>query len=250
MNKPTTAEGAHRGPITIPNPETLVAIPRGCIWSVWEVAEEYALRDLPPMPAPFVLDVGANVGVFALAAMERWPGATVHCFEPHPETCAVLLSNLAKECESKAAMVVHVAVDHPAAIGSKAMLHEGFNRLCCSLVDRSSEGETLDGPCVEVELLDSALLPACDVLKLDTEGREVEILRGYQHLSAVKVLLVEIHKLEDAEVVAKMAADAGLSLIDRRNSTLRFRRTTSGDRFAPHFFDVAVGATKPEGGKA
>ena len=116
-------------------------------------------------------------------------------------------------------------------------------------MDRSAEGETIEGASVEVCLLDSDALPACGVLKVDAEGKEVAILTGYPHLADVQVLLVEVHRAEDFEVVAKLAADAGLSFIDRRASTMRFRRKTSGNKDAPHFFEVAVASTKPEGGK-
>jgi FkbM family methyltransferase len=248
MSNPT-ATSDKRGPITIPNPETLVSIPRSSIWSVKEVFDEYALRELPPMDEPFILDVGANVGIFALAAMERWPGATIHCFEPHPDTCGILLGNLRQEIGTGKVGVVHVAVDHPVQEGAKGLLNEGVNRLCCSLIDRSAEGETIDGKAVEVDVIDSAILGPCDVLKLDTEGREVAILQGYPHLDKVQVLLVEIHRLEDREPIVKMAEAAGLSPIDQRTSTLRFRRKTSGDRDKPHFFDVSVGVKTPEGGK-
>lgn len=244
MSKPAVM-GLERAPVTMPDPATLFAIPRGCIWSVMEVAREYDLWSLPMMPAPVVLDVGANVGVFALAAMERWPGAKVECFEPHPETCQILISNLA----GTGAVVAPYALDHPVAEGAKGSLNEGVNRLCCSLVDRSSEGETLGGQAVEVDLLDSSMIPPCDVLKVDAEGKEVAILTGCQHLSTVQVLLVEVHRAEDFDVVSKIALDAGLSAIDKHGNTLRFRRKTSGDPNAPHFFDVGVSAAKPEGGK-
>lgn len=241
MNKPAAAF-APRAPVSMPEPSTLFCLPRASLWSVKEVAEEYALFTLPPMDKPLVLDVGANAGVFALAAMERWPGAVVHCFEPHPETCDLLDRNLA----GSGATIVRVAVDHPVEGDAVGELHEGVNRLCCSLVDRSAEGETVEGS-VQVDLLDSCVLPPCAVLKIDTEGKEVAILRGYQHLASVQVLLVEVHKQEDFEVVCKMALAAGLSPLDQRNSTLRFRRKTSGDKDRPHFTDCEVVAQRPQG---
>jgi FkbM family methyltransferase len=40
-----------------------------------------------------VVDVGANVGVFAVRALQRAPGVRVLAFEPIPEICQVLRSN-------------------------------------------------------------------------------------------------------------------------------------------------------------
>ena len=42
-----------------------------------------------------VVDVGANVGLFALRVLELAPAATVYCFEPAPPTHACLVKNLA-----------------------------------------------------------------------------------------------------------------------------------------------------------
>ena len=42
-----------------------------------------------------ILDIGANVGSFALWASLRWPGSTIHCFEPNPGTFAYLKRNTA-----------------------------------------------------------------------------------------------------------------------------------------------------------
>ena len=42
-----------------------------------------------------VVDVGANVGLFALRVLELAPAATIYCFEPAPPTHACLVQNLA-----------------------------------------------------------------------------------------------------------------------------------------------------------
>lgn len=42
---------------------------------------------------PVVFDVGANIGIFALFAAERWPGARIASFEPVPDVFRVLEQN-------------------------------------------------------------------------------------------------------------------------------------------------------------
>ena len=42
-----------------------------------------------------ILDLGANVGSFALWANLRWPGSTIRCYEPNPGTFAYLKRNVA-----------------------------------------------------------------------------------------------------------------------------------------------------------
>lgn len=43
---------------------------------------------------PVVLDLGANYGAFSIWASHRWPGCTVHAYEPNPEVFPVLERNL------------------------------------------------------------------------------------------------------------------------------------------------------------
>jgi hypothetical protein len=43
-----------------------------------------------------ILDIGANVGQFALAAALHFPGATIHSFEPLPDTFSELVKNIGR----------------------------------------------------------------------------------------------------------------------------------------------------------
>ncbi|MEO1270801.1 MAG: FkbM family methyltransferase [Myxococcota bacterium] len=44
-------------------------------------------------PAPVVLDVGANIGLFALELRRRYPDATIYAFEPIPAIYQALVAN-------------------------------------------------------------------------------------------------------------------------------------------------------------
>ena len=41
-----------------------------------------------------IVDIGANVGSFALWANLRWPQSMIHAYEPHPETFKLLMNNV------------------------------------------------------------------------------------------------------------------------------------------------------------
>ena len=41
-----------------------------------------------------VFDVGANIGLVGVYLHRRWPGIRLYCFEPIPETFAVLEANV------------------------------------------------------------------------------------------------------------------------------------------------------------
>lgn len=60
-------------------------------------ADEYFEAGVVVRPGDVVLDVGANVGAFAMAVAERAADLTIHCFEPAPATCALLRANLERD---------------------------------------------------------------------------------------------------------------------------------------------------------
>jgi FkbM family methyltransferase len=60
------------------------------------VQNVYASYDLAVPPGGLVLDIGANIGMFALYVANRFPGAEVWCFEPAPHCLERLTLNLGR----------------------------------------------------------------------------------------------------------------------------------------------------------
>ncbi len=58
------------------------------------IHDEYGLRQLPSSVAK-ILDIGANVGFFSLAARSYFPAATIHAYEPNSRTLIYLQKNAA-----------------------------------------------------------------------------------------------------------------------------------------------------------
>ncbi len=193
--------------------------------------EEYDLASLPNLNAPSVLDVGANVGGFIRYACQRWANVKAIAFEPHPETFELLksntLSNLEVQCRQ-------VAVVHPKTTETVRLYEGANNREECSIrndVRWPHVSQKLD-TWVDVPTIDATELPPCDVLKVDTEGAEVDILTGYRHLSTVKILLVEAHPVGgdlqgEIRRIIEIAEAAGLrQAASDRFGILRFVRET------------------------
>jgi FkbM family methyltransferase len=213
----------------------------GSLVNLAAVAREYHLADLPDsnspwcsrrwgMLPPVVLDVGANVGHFARIALERWPGARVLCYEPNPDTFAQLAGS------GVAASFTCAAVTFPRRPGKQPLylgVHEpGECSLRQDVVWAPDATDPRPHRCqrdewVMVDTIGADGLPPCDVLKVDTEGCEVEILQGYPYLESVSVLLVEAHPAgEDlgAQVrrIVRLARAAGLHRVS--GPVLRFVR--------------------------
>ena len=191
--------------------------------------EEYDLESLPNLSAPQVLDVGSNVGGFLWYACQRWANVKALAFEPHPETFELLKSNTRNNLEIRCCQA---AIVHPKT-AETIRLYEGVNnREECSTrndVSWPHVSQKLD-TWVDVPTMDATELPPCDVLKVDTEGAEVDILTGFRHLSVVKVLLVEAHPVGgdlggQIRRITEIAEAAGLRLApSKRFGILRFVR--------------------------
>jgi FkbM family methyltransferase len=155
--------------------------------------------------APVILDIGANIGAFTVWAANRWPGAKLEAYEPHPEHVRLLLENTDGIPNVDAFMV---AINGAAKAG-QAMLFDGKNNPGERSLHQLGE-QVMTG--MVVNTMPAADLPPCDILKIDTEGCEVEILETYPYLSGVKALMLEWHRDEDFQKLMTWLPTLGFEL--------------------------------------
>ena len=159
-------------------------------WLQKEV-NDYFFKPLNVNPTT-VLDIGANIGAFALRAHIEWPAARVICYEPMPFNIEALLGNVsAAWCQVEPFAVRAQAGDADIYIGDM-FVTGGFKRW-----GRQTE-KTIRVPCVAANAI-----PSCDLVKIDTEGCEVEILSGLE-LSRTQAILLEYHSRADAKTIMRM----------------------------------------------
>lgn len=130
-----------------------------------------------------VVDVGANKGQFALLALELFPDATVHAFEPLAAAFARLGTwsrsehRLTRHCLALAATAGTQAM-HVSARMDSSSLHPITDRQTAQFPHTHEVGREW----VRVARLDETLtpmdLPAPALLKIDVQGGELEVLRG------------------------------------------------------------------------
>jgi FkbM family methyltransferase len=127
-----------------------------------------------------IFDVGANVGQSALSFARDFPQARIYAFEPFHSIFARLQSNVAREAR---------ITPLQRALGSRAeQLRVGFDGDSISQTNRIApvtDGGHAGDPLTEVidvetvdEFCRAHSIERIDILKTDTEGYDVEVLRG------------------------------------------------------------------------
>jgi FkbM family methyltransferase len=112
----------------------------------------------------YVVDAGANIGVFSVFAAVSHPNSTIYSFEPTPSTFAALKENTKYYPNIKV---------FNCGLGEINKMATIVNALGMGDANYIGEG----GTPVEVKTIDSFNL-SMDFLKIDTEGYEANILKG------------------------------------------------------------------------
>lgn len=158
---------------------------------------EYDVPGLEFSEPPHILDIGANVGGFAVWASRRWPGARVDCYEPNPKALEYLRRN--RKLLHPASLIEPVAVTRDAG---RRVLHFGRNNLGeASFHDLGEQRE--EG--VEVECVAASSLSDCDILKLDVEGEEWPVIQGC--LYKPRAIMLKFHSEQDRKLIDEWLAD-------------------------------------------
>ena len=127
-------------------------------------------------PASRVVDVGANIGIYALPWAAANAGVTVHCFEPNPAVRARLERNVALNRLGARIRLHSEALSDRAGT---ATLH-GSDDLS-SLNEGVHSGRQAAPVEVPLARLDDVLGgegPLVSLVKIDVQGHELEVLRG------------------------------------------------------------------------
>ncbi len=152
--------------------------------------ERWLLESLRDQGIRTVVDVGANVGSWALLAARSLPGATIYALEVIPQTAAALRTATAGEQRIRCfdvGLAAHTGTltlnYHP-----RASTHATFTDYPHKLSTEAIECAVMRGD----EFLGSEGITEVDLLKLDVEGAEHLVLQGLEGtLRARRIRLVQ-----------------------------------------------------------
>jgi len=154
-------------------------------------------------PSPVILDIGGNIGGFSLWANKRWANSKIYSYEPIKNNF-----NLLKENTKSIDNIVISNV----AIGSKTetrRMHYGAHNIGeCSFINGDEQVEEGE----EVSVMSASLLPNANIVKIDTEGAEIEILENM--LIKPDVYLIEFHSAYNRRKIDSILHDYTLMAAD------------------------------------
>lgn len=204
------------------------ATERGALFNPdYNVEELDFLRAHTPVSGVFV-DVGANVGTYALAlAHHVGAGGKVIAIEPHPVTHARLAFNNAASGYTQVRLVAAAAGP---ADGELMIETDGENLGASHVVSGQASGRAFKVPSLRLQrILEEAGAAHVDTLKIDVEGFEDRVLTGFfatapQTLWPRAVVIEHLSKDEwQADCIADMRARGYTETGRTRSNTLLVR---------------------------
>ncbi len=158
----------------------------------------------PPGPGA-MLDVGANIGLAAAWFAHRYPGRPIHCFEPLSANAAMI----ARNCPS-----AHV---HQVAIGSQPgtiRLEVDADSIMATSIATAWQTSARSVPVMRLDDITAAqAIDAVSFLKIDTEGMELDVLRGARDtLRRTGQIAMETHGAGRHAETQQLLRDAGFRI--------------------------------------
>jgi FkbM family methyltransferase len=172
--------------------------------------ERHFIRNVLPKfispGAPVFMDVGANVGEYTRCLQEQFPNALIYAFEPHPKNFARLcerknanlrLYNLGLG-EKKGILRLYDRADYDGS--AHASLYEEVITEIHKRIVKAVE--------VQVDTLDNVAennnVRHIDLLKIDTEGHDLAVLRGSKRLLDVNAVGIIQFELNEMNIMARV----------------------------------------------
>lgn len=168
--------------------------------------------DLPRSPVT-ILDFGANIGLASLYFACKYPGATIHAFEPVPDNVAILEA----QCLINHLNNIHI---HPYGLGCRnqsltfSMGKKGRYGDLRQARDGERRAASFEVQVRNVQTVLSELgISTIDLLKIDVEGAEHDIFGALEsRFPSIRCIVGELHAV-DGDM------DRLWSLVDRLRTT-------------------------------
>ncbi len=172
--------------------------------------------------AKWIIDIGANVGQIAVAALKTYPNANVICFEPVKSTFEKLRANLAPYStrvelynlavsDKSGDAEIHVTNYHAASsLREQSAFYNLYNPGIRCIGKQRIKTVSLD------EFARNLSTTSVDILKIDVEGFELNVLRGGREFikNNVDTIMIEVSFQRDSSWESQTIVDIFILLRD------------------------------------
>ena len=172
-----------------------------------------------------VIDIGANIGVYAIFAAAKSKNARVFAFEPAPQEFRALTENVQINHLEKKIIASPLAITGKNET-KKLFLNGGPHN---SFYDHWENVPSAQVQCASLEsVFKKDGISRCDMLKMDCEGSEFEILQStpqaiFEKISAIRM---EYHCPSEAP----MTPDGLVAFLEQKRYRIVKRETATEDR--------------------
>ncbi len=169
------------------------------------IENEYSLPDdYDISDDAIILDIGGNIGAFALYATGWNNKAKIYSFEPNPQVFPLLRINTQNHDNIKKYFFglgdkneSLILYQNPVNTGasSTSQQYRGASKVKIEIKDA-------------LEVLKELNIEKIDVLKIDTEGAELSILKSLKPvLDKIQVIMLEYHSINDKKLILELLKD-------------------------------------------
>ena len=199
----------------------IVDISESEIFAYWRIWHEHAYEALAEFRAKHgcTMDIGANVGFYAMRRAITYEDLQVYAFEPSRPAFSRLKRNIETNRLSNVLAFNHAIGNHSGSIR--------FDVAQPSIRSCVSENGSVEVPCKTLDdVVREHKLSHVDSIKINTEGYEVFVLQGAKAtLQRVSRVVLELHGAEDKHNrIQTLLQDSGFHLATKKDNLWYFVR--------------------------
>ena len=162
---------------------------------------------------PFIVDLGAHIGMSVLYFKLLFPESRILAFEPIKENFKILQKNIEENQLTNVELIEAVVAPKGGSLVIQEPVGEGAWKSGAGIIPKGWKGiQTNREIRVEAVGIQEILSQPIDLLKMDIEGMEYEVVRNMgPNIRNIKNMIVEVHPRKDHRVqeIEKILAQNG-----------------------------------------
>lgn len=150
---------------------------------------------------PLIIDIGAHIGMSVLYFKSIYPSSTIIAFEPNPNSFEILNENISMNNISDVTTINKAVWSENGTKDFYIPEEISWSSNSSFLIGGWTGNEKMKKISVQITTLDEYMNHNIDMLKIDTEGSEIHILKTNKKiLSNVDNLYIEYHPVKNTNV--------------------------------------------------